>query len=709
MRLQAAFHASAALVGLAVPSALQAQTPAGEQPAPTVAANASRVTTYGTAFFAQFAPRTALDIARRVPGFTLDLGNTDTRGFAGAAGNVVINGARPSSKAESLEANLTRIPASRVIRVEVGPGDLYGSEYAGKSQVLNVLLSTDAGIDANLTSSGRRWFTGYVNTDVSGSALIKRGSSTINLSAGTGRNRQLEEGTDTITNFSTGAQREFRRKTNSYFNKDPYGSASWALERAPDNAFRFNARWAPSRFDLEQTNRVTAGGGQRDDGLIQHYRNPVIELGGDVTRPLAGGALKIVGLATRRKRDNFDTYLLRSGLLDDGATIVGGFEQTQKAKQSETIARTTWTHSDIAGFSVEAGLEGVLNTLDSTVEFSEIEADGSRTRIDLPIDQATVKEKRGEAFINIGKNLSPVLRIDGGVAFELSKLTVTGDTEAERSLKFLKPNIAIDWKPADGWHSRLSIRRTVAQLNFYDFISVAELSADRVNAGNAELLPQRTWEVRLTADKRILGDGLIKLDIGLDQISLLQDQILTEDGFSAPGNIGTGKRRFITLDVDAPLGRFGLSGTRLKLNGTLQSTRVHDPISDKTRNFSDFFPDWQWSVELRRDAGALSYGFALNDRDKFSFYRANEIDSMKNGGIYGTAFIEYRTSPRTSITLDVDNLFSTKGLRERLLYDPNRTRPDPAWREFRERNRHPNIGLTFKQSFGGAGGVAKSN
>ena len=709
MRLQAAFHASAALVGLAVPSVLQAQTAAGEQPAPTVAANASRVTTYGTAFFAQFAPRTALDIARRVPGFTLDLGNTDTRGFAGAAGNVVINGARPSSKAESLEANLTRIPASRVIRVEVGPGDLYGSEYAGKSQVLNVLLSTDAGVDANLTSSGRRWFTGYVNTDVSGSALIKRGSSTINLSAGTGRNRQLEEGTDTITNFSTGAQREFRRKTNSYFNKDPYGSASWALERAPDNAFRFNARWAPSRFDLEQTNRVTAGGGQRDDGLIQHYRNPVIELGGDVTRPLAGGALKIVGLATRRKRDNFDTYLLRSGLLDDGATIVGGFEQTQKAKQSETIARTTWTHSDIAGFSVEAGLEGVLNTLDSTVEFSEIEADGSRTRIDLPIDQATVKEKRGEAFINIGKNLSPVLRIDGGVAFELSKLTVTGDTEAERSLKFLKPNIAIDWKPADGWHSRLSIRRTVAQLNFYDFISVAELSADRVNAGNAELLPQRTWEVRLTADKRILGDGLIKLDIGLDQISLLQDQILTEDGFSAPGNIGTGKRRFITLDVDAPLGRFGLSGTRLKLNGTLQSTRVHDPISDKTRNFSDFFPDWQWSVELRRDAGALSYGFALNDRDKFSFFRANEIDSMKNGGIYGTAFIEYRTSPRTSITLDVDNLFSTKGLRERLLYDPNRTRPDPAWREFRERNRHPNIGLTFKQSFGGAGGVAKSN
>ena len=107
----------------------------------------------------------------------------------------------------------------------------------------------------------------------------------------------------------------------------------------------------------------------------------------------------------------------------------------------------------------------------------------------------------------------------------MSHLTVTGDTEAKRSLKFLKPSLSLDWKPGGGWHTRLSVRRTVAQLNFYDFISVAELSNDRVNAGNANLLPQRTWEVRGTIDKPILGDGLVKLDLGLDQISMLQDQI----------------------------------------------------------------------------------------------------------------------------------------------------------------------------------------
>jgi hypothetical protein len=79
---------------------------------------------YDAAFFAPSAPQTALDIARLVPGFSLDLGDTATRGFAGAAGNVVINGARPSSKAETLTDVLRNIPASRVVRVVIGTGVL---------------------------------------------------------------------------------------------------------------------------------------------------------------------------------------------------------------------------------------------------------------------------------------------------------------------------------------------------------------------------------------------------------------------------------------------------------------------------------------------------------------------------------------------------------------------------------------------------------
>ena len=709
MRLNAACTASVALAGLAIPGVAQAQATAGAQPAP---AAASRTTSYDAAFFAQFAPRNALDIAQRVPGFQLDLGSTqtatgsvDVRGFAGTAGNVVINGARPSSKAETIDTTLSRIPAQRVMRVEVGPGDLYGSDYAGKSQVLNILLSAEAGIDANITAKGIRRYTGYVDRDLTGSALIRRGASSINLSAGTGRNRQLEEGTDTLLLADSGELTEHRRKFNSYFNRNPYISAAWALERGSDNAFRVNGRWQPNRFDLFQTNRVTPSeGAVHDDNLFQKYRQPVIELGGDVTRPLAGGAVKLVGLATRRKRNDVDTYILRDGLTEDNADVVGGFDQTVKARRNETIGRLSWTRSDLAGFSFEAGAEGALNTLKSTVEFFEIDENGDRVRIDLPLDNATVKEKRGEIYVSVGKTLSPALRIDGGVNYEFSKLDVSGDTMASRSLRFIKPNLAIDWKPGGDWHTRLSVRRTVAQLDFYDFISVADLSAQRVNGGNENLQPQRTWEFRLTADHPLLGDGLVKLDLGHDLVSLLQDRVLifnqaTQKFFDAPGNLGTGKRYFAQLTVDAPL-EVLWNGLRAKFSGTVQRTRVEDPVSGEDRKFSGFFPNWQWNFELRRDAGPLSYGFALNDNQHFTFFRTDEYDTNFNGGPYGTAFVEYRFTPRTSVTFDVDNLFETSGNRTRLRFIPNRAVPVTVIDEIRERNRHLSFGVTLKQSLG---------
>ena len=697
--------AAAALVA-GSPAISQTTPPLGDQP-PASTGPASRTTIYDAAFFAQYAPRTALDIARRVPGFNLDLGNTDIRGFAAAAGNVVINGARPSSKAESLETTLSRIPASQVSRVEVGSGDLYGADYAGKSQVLNIIMSAaTGGLDGNFTGSLRRLYTGKVVPDGSASALIRRGASSINLSAGFNNVLNHEEGTDTLFVVPTDEPVEFRRKFNSYHDFNPYLSASWALERADNKAIRLNARWSPGQFDLFQRNRVTpADGPQHDDNLIQDYDNPVIELGGDITRPLAGGAIKLVGLATRRKRDNFDNYIQRNGLIEDGAVRNGGFEQTQIAQRNETIGRLTWTRQNLAGFSFELGGEAALNTLDNTTELFEFEEDGTRTQIDLPVDRARVKENRGEVFVNVGKTLSPALRLDGGLRYEFSHLTVTGDASADRRLKFLKPSLSLDWKPGGGWHSLFSIRRTVAQLNFFDFVTVAELSTDRVNAGNENLEPQRTWEFRVTADHPLFGEGLVKLDLGFDLISKFQDRVLIEDPvtgklFDAPGNIGTGKHAFATLTVDAPLSRFW-NGLRVKLDGTVRRTRVKDPISGEMRDFSDFFPNWEWNVDVRRDVGPWSYGFVVSDRAKFTFFRTDEFDVNFNGGPYGTAFVEYRPGPRTSITLDLDNAFNTLGERNRLLVIPNRAEPELMINEFRERNRHLNFGITLKQTFGG--------
>jgi hypothetical protein len=707
-----------ALAALAVSTSAPAQTPSSTDAGTTAPETSSRTTTYPAAYFAQFAPRSALDIVSRVPGFQLDrgstqtaLGSVDVRGFAGTAGNVVINGSRPSSKAETIDTTLSRIPAQRVVRVELGPGDLFGSDYAGKSQVLNVVLSEEGGIDANVTAQARRWYTGYVNLDGSASAVIRHGASSINLSAGTGRNKQLEEGYDTLVDTQTGELLEYRRKHNMYFNRDPFIAGSWALERGADKAIRVNARWQPSRFDLAQRNRVTPSEGPvHDDNLFQHYKDPLIELGGDVTRPLAGGAVKFVVLETRRKRNDFDTYLERDGLIDAGAQLVGGFEQTVKARRNETIGRLSWSRSNLGGFSFEAGAETAYNTLDYNLLYAEFDENGQRVPINLPLDDAQVKEKRGEVYVSVGKTLSPALRIDGGINYEFSHLEVTGDTIAQRSLKFLKPNLTLDWKPGGGWHAQASVKRTVAQLDFYDFVSIADLSADRVNGGNSNLEPQRTWEFRLTGEHPLFGDGLFKLDLGYDLVSMLQDRILIFDDVNdryldSPGNIGTGKRLFASLTVDAPLNRLW-KGLRVRLTGTVQRSRVEDPIDGRMRRFSGYFPNWEWNLDVRRDIGQFSYGFNLGDRDDFTFYRTEEFDSNFNGGIYGTAFVEYRFDPKTSITFDIDNALNTTGNRDRLLFIPNRATPAEFLDEFRARNRHLTLGLTLKRSFGG-GGVAK--
>src|SRR5688572_18831907 len=142
------------------------QVPSPDAPAAAPAADPARSesvggrTIYQAAYFRAFSPSNALEIVERVPGFSLDLGAQDVRGFGQAAGNVVINGSRPSSKSDTLATVLARIPASRVARVEVGPGDLFGSEFSGKPQVLNLVTTAAGGLAGTVNASLARTYDG---------------------------------------------------------------------------------------------------------------------------------------------------------------------------------------------------------------------------------------------------------------------------------------------------------------------------------------------------------------------------------------------------------------------------------------------------------------------------------------------------------------------------------------------------------------------
>jgi hypothetical protein len=589
----------------------------------------------------------------------------------------------------------------------VGPGDLYGADYSSKSQVANLVLSADRGMAGNVTLTAvRHWF-GAVIPTASGSFVLSRGPSTFNLSADTGRTDYYEEGYDRVVDAATGELVEFRSKYNSIHPHDPYVSGSWAMEKGDDDSIHLNARYAPSTFFLRQKNHVIpTGDAERDDNLIENYKTNVFELGGDITRPLAGGAIKLLALANRTHKTTLDEYHFRSL---GGDEILGGFQQLTKSQRNETIGRVTWTKQKLLGFRFEVGGEMALNTLDYHLDFFDLEEGGGKTKVDLPIQDATVRETRGEVWVNAGRSLAKNLRADAGLNFEYSSLKVRGDALADRKLKFLKPSITLDWEPGGGWHTQLILRRTVAQLDFYDFVSSAELSVGRVNGGNANLQPQRSWEGRLLFEHPLFGQGKARLELGYDLVSMLQDRILVFDdqgnAFDAPGNLGTGRQIYATGTLDAPLDHIW-KGLRVTATGTLRRTRVKDPISGQPRDWSGFYSRWEWDVSARRDAGRFAYGIEVSDRRRSTFFRTDEFDTNYNTHPYATAFIEYRPSGRTTATLNFEDLTDVGGARDRQLFFPNRLTPETQLNEHRFRNSHVRVGITFKQSFGG-GAAAK--
>lgn len=642
---------------------------------------------YEAEFFAPFGPATALDIARQVPGFSLDLGpKEERRGFAGNAGNVVIDGKRPSTKSETLETVLSRIPAQSVARVEIGPGAQFGADYVGKSQVLNVILAKEGGLSGTLKAQATRHFNGDIVPDGSAALILKRGSWEVSGAVASGRNGMREEGFDAIYDFPAEQLLEYRAKTNLIHDRSPNLSLSIARDGAGFAPFKLHARYQPKTFFLRQDTLATpASGGERSDLLIQDIGTDTLELGGDIRLPLAGGDLTLLGLATRTDKDQDDSLVF--GVTDP----IDGFEQAIDSKARETIGRATWERAGLAGFDVEASAEVAYNRLASAVEVFDIAPGGERQRLDLPIDEALVEEWRGQASLQAGRKLSPSLRLQGGMAVERSKLTVSGDVAAERSLTYFKPSASMNWEQGD-WQAQLSARRTVAQLDFADFIAGAELANDRVSAGNAELVPQSAVELRAVVSRAILDSGMARLELGLDRIDDLQDRILTPDGFDAPGNIGSGQMRFGKLTLDAPLDRLGIKGARLKAVGLLRKTEVTDPVTGEERRFTGIFPKYEWRIEYRHDAGDLSWGAKISRFSDAVFYRINELDRYYPDGPSSSAFVEYRADAKTALRLDVNNPLNQGGRRTRLFSFPNRT-ADPSLVERRFRNRHAAVTL----------------
>jgi outer membrane receptor protein involved in Fe transport len=648
---------------------------------------------YESSFFQTFSPNNALELIQVIPGFILVQGDNELRGFRQSAGNVVINGRRPSTKRETLGTFLSRIPASRVVRVELTSGDKFGADYAGRALVANLVLSDVGGLAATVEGTVRREYTGALLPEGSASALLRRGPSTFSMSLGISNRESSEEGFDRVTDLPSGAETEFRQKTTRFRNPEPSASLGWSLDEGEHRSANVNASLALDYENLTQASLVRFPGGlEREDSLTQRWATRTVEVGADVTRPLWGGGIKLLGLTSRRYRNLQD----RTSEYSVAGAWLGGNAQSQRDWREETVGRVVWSGSTGSGWALEAGVESALNRLDGRVDLLALNTDGQATKLDLPADRAVVTEGRSEAFVNAGRPLTSRLRLDLGMAYERSHLKVAGDVTAERSLDFLKPKATLDWR-AGTLHLQFTAERSVSQLNFEDFVTAAELSTDRVSSGNPDIEPERSWQFLLSVDRTLLGDGRIKLDLGYDFISNVEDRVPTPQGFDAPGNLGKGSLFSAASNVDLPLAKMGINGGRLTLYGSYVDSSVRDPYTLRHRPFSSY-ASFNYEARFRQDLAKFAWGVSVSGSTGSDTFRRTEVDFNRGISPNASAFVEFRPSDRWTFTFGASNLLDRTRIRERDFYTPDRTSAAPDGREERYRNSHTVGYITIKSS-----------
>ena len=309
-------------------------TPAAAQTANAPAPRA----TYPAAFFADAQAQNALDMLARVPGFTLTESDT-VRGFGDAAGNVLVNGARPATKDISLSDVLRRIPASTVERIDLLDGAATGLQGGGSRLVANIILksSTTSGGTFRLrgeTTGGDRFgpfAAASWNGLLSGatlSASLEGGFSSLNVL--TGRERLIDSRNIVVEEGPLIDRRQNTRYAGTLSIAAPVGGIDATLATSLQSTnFRRNAR-----VDILTFNSISL---ERSKIESDDYPSRSVEFSLELKRMVGRGEAKLIGLQTLSRNE---------GLSQVGAEFpTGAFSRSRFRSienQSESILRATW-------------------------------------------------------------------------------------------------------------------------------------------------------------------------------------------------------------------------------------------------------------------------------------------------------------------------------------------------------------------------------
>ena len=678
--------AGAAVCALCGPAMAQAPVAGGPaQDAPALDAARPGVLVFEPVFFADSRPDTALDMISRLPGFAFESGDSGTRGLAGTAGNVLIDGARPSTKSDSLDQILRRISAAGVARIELIRGGAPGIDMQGRSVVANVILIRTVTVERVVE----------VNTYIYPDGLLGPV-----LSARWSRREGDEQIEGSISGFSDrtdGTGDGFRRRY------DPAGNliqdadlvlwdrirnlrATGAIQRrVAGGLLRVNGLLGWFGNENSQDLLIRSGAGV-DSFNDEEATNASGELGLNWTRTLGPRtSVELTGL----QRYSTEDYTGVSRSSGDSSTF------TADGASGESIGRAILRFRPNDRWAFETGGEVAYNFLDSATAYEE-----NGVPIPLPSSSVKVEELRGEVFGQMTWRPSPTLTVEGGLRVEVSEISQSGDSDLTKSFVYPKPRIQATWTPRTGHQFRFRAEREVGQLDFGDFIASADIDIGQVEGGNPDLEPEQSTVLEAIYERRFWGEGVFDATWQYARVEDVVDVIPLTGGFDGVGNIGDGTASILQLRLTLPTDRLGLPNGRLQTRGRWSDTAVTDPVTGEERRFQGnqafgcgvaFTQDlmggrWSWGFNHGCN---IDRGRGFRVREVRTFYAEPEV----------SAFAQWKPERDLTVRLDLGNASDRARGYDRDIHTGPRDTAPLAFREVRRTRMSPWLFVQVRKTF----------
>ena len=697
-RLRAATMLATGLAALTATSAQAQDAPAEADPAQIVPtgdtdAGANTATSYTPDQFVRFAPRNALDVLERIPGFTATGANDDQRGLGQATANVLVNGERLASKSDSVFDQLRRIPLSNIVRIDIVDGA--SLDVPGLSgQVANVITS-QGGVSGQFT-----WRTGFRAHNTK--AQLFGGEASLTGSAGAldytvaisnANDRFGADGPVVVFDpLGNPIERQDTKFSGGFDN--PKIATNLAYDFGGQVLAKLNLSYNEDVFyrDQPETALTAAGVGRVRDARTRE-NGPEYEIGGDVEFPLGPGKLKLIGLE-RYERDNYKSVVIDR--FDDGSATQG-FRFNQINATGERIGRFEYGWK-LWNADWQLSGEAAFNRLDRASALFEMDGAENFVPVAFPSGTGGVTEDRYETILSFGKQLTPTLAFQATGGMEYSILEQTGTAANSRKFQRPKGSASLTWKPRADFDISAEVRRRVGQLSFGDFLASVSLNDDNQSGANNQLVPNQSWNVEVEANKRLGPWGSVKLELRQAWFEDFIAYVPLPDGGEARGNVGNAERTHLEGNATINLDPLGWRGARVEARGVKRWMSETDAFTGETRPFSyDLIDELQ--VQLRHDIpqSDWAYGGSLYTNQNAPYARRYEVGREGEGPSFVDLYVENKDVFGLTVNARVANILGARNKFQRTVFAGDRPDAPVLFSEVMDRR----IGPIFRFSVSG--------